>query len=112
MIQGQLAWERPCPRSPPSPWLSSGTTRERIPSESRTFHREVGSSRSKLSLSSSELTSSPQSEGVMKPPDKPSAPSTSPSYEFSLPSSELSSSRESEAVVAQHASVAVEETPA
>ena len=28
VIQRQLAWERPRPSSPPSPWLSSGMTRE------------------------------------------------------------------------------------
>ena len=53
----------------------------------------------------------------MKPLDKPFAPSTSPkessspSTELSLSRSEMSSSKESEAVVAQHASVAMEETP-
>ena len=54
----------------------------------------------------------------MKPLDKPSATSTFPrklsypSSEFSISSSELNSARESEAVVAQHASMAMEETPA
>ena len=40
----RLAWERLRPSSLPLPWLSSSTTRERIPSELRTFHGEVGSS--------------------------------------------------------------------
>ena len=44
VTQRQLARERPRPSSPPLPWIPSDTTRERFPSESRTFHREVGSS--------------------------------------------------------------------
>ena len=117
VTQRRLTRERPRPRSPPSPWLSSGTTRERPPSESRTFQGEVGSSQNESSVSSSESSSSSRSEGAMKPLDKPFAPSTSakesssPSTELSLSRSEMSSSKESEAVVAQHASVAMEETP-
>ena len=66
----QFARERPRPSSPPLPWLSSGTTRERIPSEPRTFHGEVGSSRNEWSAYSSESSSSSQSEGAMKSLDK------------------------------------------
>ena len=59
-------------------WISSGTTRERIPSELRTFHGEVGSSQNESSASSSKSSSSSQSEGATMPLDKPSALSTSP----------------------------------
>ena len=92
-------------------------TRERIPSELTTFHMYVGSSQNKLIVSTSKLSSSSKSEATVKPLNKPSATSTypressSPCTELSLSSSKLSSSRESEAVVAQHASVSVEETP-
>jgi hypothetical protein len=127
MTKRQLTRERPRPSSPPSPRPSSGTTRESTPSESRTVHGEVGSSRNESSSSSSESSYSPQSEGAMKPLDKPSVgkktPGTAGGLRFtrnkhatpaytSADTSwvRASSSPEHEAEVARHTSTAVEET--
>ena len=97
VTQRQFAWERPRPSSPPSPWLSSGTTRERISNEPRTFHQEVGASQNEPSASSDELSS-------------PSSESSFYTSELSFDTDKLRSLSDSETIMAWQAKVARKKT--
>ena len=68
-----IARGRPCPNSPPLPWLSSGMTGEKTPNELRTFYGEVDSPCNESSSSTIKPSSSYKSEVAAEPLNRPQA---------------------------------------